>query len=166
MIDLKPSAQASHHGCQCFQIARFDKEGGRSKVEGAIHIFPSHRGGQDDNRQSFETRLGAHPGQDIVAVFLWHVEVHQHDYRQGKFVPVAVRAVPFQVGNGLFSVRGLLQRVSGFGVLKGVSHEGAIILAVVHQKDGLLLVHNLPDGYSFDGCGYRQRKSLNHSRLL
>jgi hypothetical protein len=39
-----------------------------------------------------------------------------------------------------------LERVDALGLFEGLAHEDEIILAVVHQENGLLFVHKSPDG--------------------
>jgi hypothetical protein len=45
------------------------------KWECALHVFAAHGRSQDNNRQAFEHRLGADPGQDIETVLLGHVQI-------------------------------------------------------------------------------------------
>ena len=88
-----------------------------------------------ENAQHDDGNLGVNrvifePFQNLEAIQVGHVQIQKKNLRQRIFVPVEIRPVAFQIGQGVLAVLDDMNRICDFGQLESVLQKRDVMLEI------------------------------------
>ena len=140
-VEVQTGDEGEHYFGAVGEIHRLHQEGVGAQLKGGARFAGVRSIGQHDDAQRFQQRLPLDPAQDLETIHLWHLEVQQHQNRQGIFLAVRVFALAVQIGNPFQAIPRHLDRVADFGFRQRTANDEDIVFIVLHQKDFAAIFH-------------------------
>jgi hypothetical protein len=140
-IDGKPVVGEGLNGVfKVGEVNGLDEERGGAELIGLVDFAEVVAGGEDDDAQLSEGRLGADPFEDVEAAFARHLEVEEKEIGHGEFGAGSKAAASGEISDGLFAVGDKLGGACEPELVKSAAQHGDVVVVVFSdQNHGLVL---------------------------
>jgi len=129
------AAQILHQWDEPVQFHRFGDERIAADFIGGGHVGLAVRGREDDNRNAFEFRYGAHLAENFAAVDARQVEIEQNQIGLGVAFPLGETSASEKVVQRVGSVIDDSEVTSKRGVVKRTAGQFLIAGIIFHEED-------------------------------